>query len=165
MSSIVYYNPSSSPVAGAITDYQPLIDVPPSSGNFISNPNLSAVISTDRKYWKVSAGAVVLMTGPEQASIDAAEAAALTTSQRAGAQAIVASTSAEGKLIRASDDVILSEINTLRQWIVAFKVQVAATTNLANLQTRVAALPDMPDRTLAQAKTAIINELAAGTVD
>lgn len=69
------------------------------------------------------------------------------------------------KVLRAEASVLVDEINTLRQWIVAFKVQVAAATTLADLKTRVASLPNMPDRTLEQAKTAIKNTIAAGTVD
>lgn len=69
------------------------------------------------------------------------------------------------KIARAEAAVLVDEINSLRQWLVSFKAQVALATSLANLQTRVAALPDMPDRTLAQAKTAIKNKIDGGTVD
>ena len=69
------------------------------------------------------------------------------------------------KLLRASAGVTIDEINALRDWITSFKAAVAAATNLANLQTRVAALADMPDRTLAQAKTAIVAKIDSGTVD
>lgn len=55
--------------------------------------------------------------------------------------------------------VLADEINLLRQWLMSFKAQVAAATNLANLQTRVAALPNMPDRTLTQARNAIKDKI------
>ncbi len=64
---------------------------------------------------------------------------------------------------RAITALTIDEINTLREWIVAFKVATAAATSLANLQTRVAALPDLPDRTLAQAKSAFITKVNSGT--
>mgnify|MGYP001600442493 CR=1 FL=1 len=57
---------------------------------------------------------------------------------------------------------IIDELNNLREWIVAFKAATAAATSLSNLQTRVAALPDMPDRTPAQAIAAVRNK--AGTL-
>ncbi len=59
--------------------------------------------------------------------------------------------------------IAIDEINILREWIVAFKAATAAASSLANLQTRVAALPDLPDRTLAQAKSAFIAKVNSGT--
>jgi len=56
---------------------------------------------------------------------------------------------------------LIDELNLLRDWIVAFKVQTAAATSLANLQTRVAALPDMPDRTVPQAIAAVRTKAGA----
>lgn len=63
------------------------------------------------------------------------------------------------KLMTAYSDIIKDEINILRGWIVDFKVEVAAAANLGDLKTRIAALPDLPDRTLAQLKTAITNRI------
>jgi len=71
----------------------------------------------------------------------------------------------EAKALRALVAVLLDEVNALRQWLASFKVEVAAATNLADLKTRVATLPATPDRTLAQAKTAILNKVDGGTVD
>jgi len=51
--------------------------------------------------------------------------------------------------------VMLDEINIIRQWDTSFKAAVAASTSLADLKTRVAALPAMPDRTPAQLKSAV----------
>ncbi len=64
---------------------------------------------------------------------------------------------------RAIAALAIDEINTLREWIVSFQAAVAASTSLANLQTRVAALPNLPDRTLAQAKSAFIAKVNSGT--
>jgi hypothetical protein len=64
---------------------------------------------------------------------------------------------------RAIAALTIDEINTLREWIVSFQAAVAAASSLANLQTRVAALPNLPDRTLAQAKTAFIAKVNLGT--
>lgn len=73
--------------------------------------------------------------------------------------------SAALKISRAVAALTIDEINTLRQWLVSFKTEVAAATNLADLKTRVATLPNTPDRTLAQAVTAIKNKIDAGTVE
>ncbi len=88
------------------------------------------------------------------ANVTAAQKQAVTFMQRL---------EAESKAYRAIAALAVDEINTLRQWIVAFKAATAAATSLANLQTRVAALPDLPDRTLAQAKTAFISKVNSGT--
>lgn len=69
------------------------------------------------------------------------------------------------KAYRSLVKVLVDEINDLRGWLADFKVEVAASTNLANLQSRVAGLPNMPDRTLSQAKTAILNEIDSGSQD
>ncbi len=61
-----------------------------------------------------------------------------------------------GQILRAEALVLIDEINALREWITSFKAATAAATSLANLQTRVAALASMPDRTASQAKTAIV---------
>jgi hypothetical protein len=98
-------------------------------------------------------------SGSAQTAYDTvqARAPALTTLNSA--------TDPPGKLARATAAVLVDELNDIREWIAAFKVQVAASTTLADLKTRVAALPNMPDRTLAQAKTAIGNKISTGTVD
>lgn len=51
--------------------------------------------------------------------------------------------------------IVLDEINALRQWDMDFKAAVAASTSLANLQSRVAALPNLPQRTIEQLKNAM----------
>ncbi len=69
----------------------------------------------------------------------------------------------QARAYRAIAALAIDEINTLREWIVSFQAAVAAATSLANLQTRIAALPNLPDRTLAQAKAAFINKVNSGT--
>ncbi len=70
---------------------------------------------------------------------------------------------ANAKAFRAIAALAIDEINALREWIVSFQAAVAAATSLANLQARVAALPNLPDRTLAQAKSAFIAKVNSGT--
>lgn len=59
----------------------------------------------------------------------------------------------------------LDEINTLRRWIAAFVAAVAASTSLADLKTRVAALPATPNRSTHQLKTAILSKITGGLAD
>lgn len=97
---------------------------------------------------------VVLRTQAEQDAIDtqaAADAAAALEAWK-DAQAI-------SQQEYAFAQVALSEINLLRSWIAAFKVETAAATSLLNLQSRVAALPAMPERTEEQMVTAIRSKL------
>lgn len=60
---------------------------------------------------------------------------------------------------RAAALLMMDEINLLRQWIMSFKVELAAATSLANFQSRVAGLPNLPDRTASQIKPAIRNRI------
>lgn len=64
---------------------------------------------------------------------------------------------------RAVAGIMVDEINALRDWITSLKAAVASATTLADLKNRVAALDDLPDRTLAQAKAAFINKINQGT--
>ncbi len=89
-------------------------------------------------------------------------AATVTEAQKA-AVTLMQRTDSDPKAFRAIAALAIDEINTLREWIVSFQAAVAAATSLANLQTRVAALPNLPDRTIAQAKAAFINKVNSGT--
>jgi len=64
------------------------------------------------------------------------------------------------KMMVAFADILKDEFNLLRQWQMSFKAEVAAASNLNDLKTSVAALPGLPDRTLAQLKTAITNRIS-----
>lgn len=119
--------------------------------------------------WLVSPSA---LQGAAQAIINAfdtsqaAQTAWENLMARASAQAAIdARTDDLLKLLRAEAAVLVDEINALRQWVTSFKAAVAASSTLADMKTRVAALNNLPDRTLAQAKTAIKAAIAAGTVD
>jgi hypothetical protein len=68
-------------------------------------------------------------------------------------------------LIRAVAAVTADEINLIREWLTTFKAQTALATNLANFQSRVAGLGNMPERTLAQVRAAVLAKIDAGAVD
>lgn len=87
------------------------------------------------------------------------------TAARAPAAACYDGTGAEAKALRALAGVLVDELNALRQWVTSFKAACAAATSFADQKTRIAALANVPDRTLAQAKTAIQNKVNAGAVD
>lgn len=57
------------------------------------------------------------------------------------------------------------EVNHLRQWITAFKVEVASATSLNDLKTRVGKLSAMPNRTIQQAKDSLLNIITSGQAD
>lgn len=128
------------------------------------NPDVSG-LKVPVKYWKHVAGSIVEMTAEEQATQDAAEAATAKAQIRNAGKALIIASSDVGIVERASADVMKDEINLLRQWLAAYKIEVAASTSLADLKTRVATLPATPDRTLAQFETAKINKIDSGTVD
>lgn len=72
---------------------------------------------------------------------------------------------ADAKLARAIAAVLADELNLHALKINAILDAVDAATSLADLKTRIAAIPDYPQRTLAQIKTAIQNKLTSGAVD
>lgn len=51
------------------------------------------------------------------------------------------------------------ELNIIRGWIMSFKTEVAAASDFADLQTRIAALSDLPDKTKDNILTAAQTEL------
>lgn len=111
---------------------------------------------------KTNARNAVLAADVTQAALDAAEvlaaraiANALLSNDRKGPQ----------KLARAIALVALDEVNVIRSWLADFKTQVAASTSLANLQSRVASLPNTPQRTKAQLLTAVANRIDDGSAD
>jgi hypothetical protein len=65
------------------------------------------------------------------------------------------------RIVKGLGLTILDEINLVRQWTADYKVVVAAATSLANLQTRVAAMPDLAQRTAAQLKAAVLAKAQA----
>ncbi len=64
--------------------------------------------------------------------------------------------------LRAVVLVAADEVNAIRQTWTDFKTQVAAATTLADLKTRVASLPNMPQRTNDQVRTAVLGKIDAG---
>lgn len=92
---------------------------------------------------------------------------------RSQAVAILTNPLPQGKVNRAIPlgilDSAVAALNTLREWDMSFKAAVAAATSLADLKTRVAALPDLPDLVEANVvnavKSAIQNHINNGDAD
>lgn len=66
-----------------------------------------------------------------------------------------------GKIIRAIVLTLIDEVNVLRQWLTALKAATALSTNYSTLKSGIAGLANTPDRTVAQAKTAISNKVTS----
>ena len=62
-----------------------------------------------------------------------------------------------GRLLRAVVALLVQEFNEVRQWCMAHKAANAAAVNFADLKARVALLPNLPDRTVSQARNALRN--------
>lgn len=131
--------------------HDPTYPVEPNEGA-LKDPSLADVAGQPLRYWKHVSGAIQLMTQAERDAVDAAIASADQAAAKLSAKSNIDGNVGYDK--RALASIMVNEINSLREWIVSFKAAAAAATSLADLQTRVATLPDMPDRTLAQAKAA-----------
>lgn len=166
MSIELLFDPQDLTVAGRVTLAPHEVDVPSGDPHALNNPDLSQVQGLDIKYWKVfppqAGGQVVPMAAQEQAAWDAKVAADLLASQRAQAETDVTSTIDLGKLDRAVADIIINQLNLHTTWENAFAAAVAGAATLAALKIAVAAITSVPTVTLAQAKTAIINDIASG---
>lgn len=164
--------------AGEVTKFD--VSSPPqagceyyASGQNITDAQDSALRTLQRtqplRYLKMLNGFPVEKSPAEKVAADDALAAQIQadtlSSSRFWAKDSVDQLSPEGVRLRAALLVTLDEINNLRQWIEAFKAQVASATNLADLKTRVATLPATPDRTSTQLKTAIKNRIDNGSAD
>lgn len=123
----------------------------------------SLLINVDIKYLKEVDGKPVEMTAQEKTAVDDAIAAAAETAFRNTQKSLIDGT--DGVYLRALINTLIDEINILRQWNTSFKAEVAAASSLADLKTRVSTLPNTPDRTLAQAKTAILSKIDDGSAD
>lgn len=71
------------------------------------------------------------------------------------AKALYDAQDAAYRQVRAIVKLTVDELNILRGWLTSFKAEVAAAANLTDLKNRVAALPNTPERTYTQARTAI----------
>ena len=106
--------------------------------------------SIEQKYLKILNGFPVEMSSQEKVDVDNALAALLELNYRTDQKNNY--NGSQGVYLRALIDILIKELNDTRKWTRDFKTEVAAATNLADLKARVANLPTLNDRTLAQAK-------------
>jgi hypothetical protein len=167
MSQVVIFLPSDPTVANRAKEFLPSANTPDYSGNTdaLINPDLSSVAGVAVKYWKRSGNSVVEMSAGEKASLDTAEATALTLAIRTAAKAMLDSFASDPLFQRALADILKDEINIVRAWTVSLKAAIASASTLAQVKTNVAALDTLNARTLAQLKTAIQNRIDDGSVD
>ncbi len=165
MSLVVVFDEGASPQK--VLEVHPSANTPEYEGrsDVLINPSLAAVVGVPERYWKVVEPNVLEFTQAEKDAQDAAEAAAADTALRAGAVSLFDGQVPLPLSKRGHANLVLREINILRGWIMDFKVEVAATSNLANFKSRIAGLPDLADRTMVQAKTQIAADINDGTVD
>jgi hypothetical protein len=157
MANIVIYNPSVTPKV--VLEYLESVNTPDYSSrpDVLVNPDITALVSVPRKYWKVVGSAVLEMTSTEKSNLDGFETAQLIAQQKAMAKALHEQVDSIGRLIRAIAKLSIDENNIAYKWLRDFKAAVANATSLADLKLSVGALPNTPDRTYAQGKTAIEN--------
>ena len=121
-------------------------------GEWIIEPNLSAVTGFASKYWIITGDVVTLMTQGQRDTVDAAELAA---ARDAVADQI---DQLEG-YVRGSLLAILDEFNLHATRLVALLNAIDNNATLATIKTAVLAINDIPQRTVEQMKTAIRGKL------
>lgn len=163
MSLIVIFDEAATPqkVLGVL----PSANTPDFDGrtDVLVNPDLSALDAIPQAYWKHDTGAVIEYTQAEKDTQDAAESAAADAALRDGAKGQFSGQ--PGLALRAFADIIKDEINVIRTWARDYKAVVASANNFSSLKSGVAGMADLPDRTLAQLKSAIEARVDSGSVD
>lgn len=163
MANVAIYDLDGTPQA--VISYLESVNTPDYEGrpDVVINPSIPVGVAI--KYLKHVTGSIVEMTQEEKDAVDAAEVAAFLARLKSNAKSLYDGQQEQGQALRALVYVLIDEINILRQWTISFKSETALASSLADFKTRVATLPTLPDRTLAQAKTAIQTEIDNGTVD
>lgn len=121
------------------------------------------VDSVGINYLKVANQALSEMTSQEKIDRDNSDAQQRLAEIKSGAVASI--DGLDGYELRAIAKMMIDEINSLRQWIVEFKAAIAASSSMSDMKSRVALLPDMPDRTLTQAKTVYKGLINGSSID
>ncbi|NIT58334.1 MAG: hypothetical protein GWN00_19535 [Aliifodinibius sp.] len=120
---------------------------------WIINPDMSNVVGVPNIYWEITGDIITEMSQSEKDSVDAQ----ILSDSRDGI--IESQIDNLESVMRQLTVLTMNEINTIRQWLMSFKAEVAAATSFADLQSRIASLIDLPDRTLQQIRTQLRNNL------
>lgn len=122
--------------------------------DWIHNPDLSAVVGFDSKYWIITGDAVTLMDQAARGSVDAAE---LVARRDAEAEQL---DNLEG-IIRAFFQVVVEEFNRHADKENEILVAGRTATSLADFKTKMTQIENYPTRTLDQLRTAIRNKIGS----
>lgn len=123
-----------------------------SVAEWIIEPNLSAVNGFASIYWVITGDVVTLMDAPTRAAVDLA----ILNAQR---DAVAAAMDRVEDYARAFALVVLDEFNRHTTLEADIFAATAAATNLANFQTRMAAVSQVQQRVIGDLKTALRNKL------
>jgi len=132
-------------LASAHTPDYPTVD-------WIHNPDMSAVVGFDSRYWVITGDVVTLMDAAARASLDAA-------ALEAARDSLAGQLDQTEDILRAVVLMVLDELNAHSAKVNALLTAIDNASTLANLKTAVAAIADLPTRTAAQVKTAIRSKL------
>jgi hypothetical protein len=124
---------------------------------WIINPDLSAfdaIGGYDARYATISGDDVLLKSQAERDAVDAADL-------EAGRDSTAAQLDELEGVLRAFALAVLDEINLHAVRITAILDAIDNASNLAGVKTAVAAIPDVPQRTVAQLKAAIRSKLGS----
>jgi len=135
------------------------IDLIEPVGNYIQDPDLTAVVGFPSIYWTITGDIVTLMTQGQRDAVDAAILADQITDEKTQAEVIHDLSSADSRALRAVVLLLVDELNSLRTQWRDFQTVVDAAANLGAMKTGVAGLPTLNDRTYSQARTAIGNKI------
>lgn len=161
---VFLYRKNGGEVLGVSTDPSAYADADATYYGALTDP--AAPNGADLSVPKIYDGSQVRnASAPEQATFVTAAATDANLQQRTAALALAITNPVQRKILIGIVSVLIDELNTLRQWDASFKTATNGAGTFAAFKTAVAGLPATPDRTLAQAKTAIQNVINNGLVD
>lgn len=101
------------------------------------------------------ANAILAFWNANNRTLPPASIASLLTELREAAKQYHLALQAENRALRATVKILVDELNILRQWMTDMKAATAASSSYATLKSGIGTLPATPQRTYAQARTAI----------
>ncbi len=122
--------------------------------DWIINPDLSAVQGVSNRYWVITGDTITEMSQAEKDALDYA-------TLQAARNAIANQIDQNEDILRATLLVILEELNAHALKINGILDSADNATSLADFKTRMAAIADYPQRTIAQLKTSVRNKLGS----
>lgn len=122
--------------------------------DWIREPDLSAVVGWQSKYWIITGDVVTLADAAARAAIDAAD---LQTMR----DAVVAQLDQTEDVLRAFMLAVLDELNAHAAKINAALSAIDSSTNYSSLKTNIGAVADYPARTVANLRAAVRAKLGS----